>query len=166
MTLGQKLMIRENEYPLTLYFGDFYYYENSKGNHLLMHTPTRKSTENFKISQKVNIMKQINLVFGLTIEELKIHDPSGNEMLFHGSKDHTSTVTQRMIDSDGSVGIGKFQMECTFIMDWIAKAPDKPENGRVYTKESLKKAVKEWMRKYTTGQTLSGEINHPVKKPP
>lgn len=164
MTLGQKLMIREDEYPLTLYFGDFYYYENSNGNHLLMHMPTRKSTENFKISQKVNIMKQINLAFNLNIEELKIYDPAGKEMLFHGSKDHSSTVTQRMIEGDGSVGIGKFQMECTFIMDWIAKAPDKPENGRVYTKESLKKAVGEWMRKYTAGEPPMTDWDHKARE--
>lgn len=164
MTLGQKLMIREDEYPLTLYFGDFYYYENINGHHLLMHIPTRKSTENFKISHKINIMKQINLVFDLNIEELKIYDPAGKEMLFHGTKEYSSTVTQRMFDGDSSVGVGKFQMECTFILYGLPIPPDKDVNGRVYTKKSFQKAVKEWMGKYTAGEQPIIGLNHKARE--
>lgn len=156
MTLGQKLLFSEDEYPLTLYFDDFYYYENKDGKHLLMHVPTRKSTENFKISNKVNIMKQINLIFGLAIEEMRIYDPTGEHMLFHGTKDSSSTITDR---GDGS-GVTKFAMEMTFLFKWLEEANEKGNvNGRVYTKPALKKAFSKWIHDCQNGLP-TGEIDH------
>lgn len=163
MTLGQKLLFTEDEYPLTLYFDDFYYYENKDGKHVLTHLPTRKSTENFKISNKVNLMKQINLIFGLDLQEMHIYDPTGIEMLFHATKDSSSTISKR---NEGN-GVTQFQMEMTFLYKWLEEANEKGNvNGRVYSKPALKKAFSKWIHDCQNGIPM-GELDHiPKENPP
>ena len=85
-TLGEYLGFEADEYPITLNFNDFYYYENGDHNHILLHTPTkRKSTEFYILSTDHNIIKKFNTIFDLQLTEIHIHDPISNEMLCHST---------------------------------------------------------------------------------
>lgn len=72
-TIGRYIKLNDEDFPLTLNFNDFYYYEAVTGEHLLLHTLTGKRSMEFYItSNKFNILELINTRFEMDLESISI----------------------------------------------------------------------------------------------
>ena len=72
-TIGRYIKLNDEDFPLTLNFNDFYYYEAVTGEHLLLHMLTGKRSMEFYItSNKFNILELINTRFEMDLESISI----------------------------------------------------------------------------------------------
>ena len=108
-TIGRYLKLSDEEFPLTLNFDDFYYYEAVTGEHLLLHTLTGKRSMVFYITDnKYNILELINRRFGMNLESISIdglYSATKNSEFFRSSLHGTSGSSGMM------VGYMKIDME-------------------------------------------------------
>jgi len=101
MTLGVYLGFTDDKFPLTLYFNDFYYFENTDHQNFLIHMPTKQKVDNLDIGTTY-LFNLICDTFNLNLEQISIHSPrnkgvgNGNDkgLLYWGNKGCSSLLKE------------------------------------------------------------------------
>lgn len=152
-TLGEFLSVKPEHYPLTLYFNDFYYYENKDHRHLLMYIPSGKKTQNFHVSKKLNILLQLNEVFNLSLDKISID--IDNKYYYSASCDSEFLRTDDGTNQFLCVGT------ITLKLDWFI-GDEKLSKGE-YKKK--RKKIEAYFEKINGKQILTEELDHPARPP-
>lgn len=162
MTIGEHLNFLKEEFPITLNFSEFYYYENILGQHFLLHKPSGKKINNFKVSKKINILQQLNIVFDLNLSEIKIYNNDDNDhYIYSATSDSSFTLINR------EKGLFEGTTVATYTM-WVDFGSIINHDNNKSGKKITKKDFDDLIFKYANGLPTTTEFSHPTQpeKPP
>ena len=120
-TIGRYINIEIEEYPISLYFNDFYYYERADGKHLLLHTLTGKRFTDFYLNNNSNLFRLINERFGLDIDLISI---SHNNESYYSATKFSEFFRGRDYNCSG-VTVGNIHI--TYLLDDMGVSEEKKE---------------------------------------
>jgi len=126
-TIGRYIKLNDEDFPLTLNFNDFYYYEAVTGEHLLLHLLTGKRSMEFYItSNNFNILELINARFETDLESISF------ERLYSATKtSEFFRVSFSGFESYAGGMIGTMKIN----LDWLVE--DLPETKKEYVTKYL-----------------------------
>ena len=161
-TLGQYFGFKVNDYPITLNFNDFYYYENSNHNHILLYIPTGKMVNDFYMVDNLSgyLLNRINDVFQLNLSEIEIYRPFTNEVLCKSKLDSEWVYTK----SINGLGCGANMVVINFGIDLLWDTTNMTDDDKADKEQLLKHYLDNLTQVSTSTRTNSIETEQKISE--
>ena len=131
LTICEKIELPDKEYPFSVEFDGFFYYETIKHDNTLVYLPTGKAINNFKVKDGDILLNVINQKFGLDLENITIY---GRHNEYYCSSTKTSCFFYSCEKTPTGIGNGQFIGKFTFDLEEMVNWDKIPEE-KVFTRE-------------------------------